>query len=145
MADAWGTKRHVRPATVICSDAHVLNVTLSGLLQWGVAARGLQHWRDLGNTRQPDEVIVVFTDYFDDASVLSHLRSLEERSSRTAVIAVTERAPALWVPRTPRELPAIVIHPRGLPQKLFEAIDVCSAAMNEIEIDDLEPELPFTD
>jgi len=135
----------MRPATVICSDAHVLNITLSGLLQWGLAARGLQHWGDLARPRQGDEVLVVFTDYFDDASVLSHLRSLEERSSRTAVIAVTERAPALWVPSRPRELPAIVIHPRGLPRTLLEAIDVCSAAMDEIEIDDLEPELPFTD
>lgn len=145
MVDPCATKRQVHPATVICSDAHVLNITLSGLLQWGVAARGVQHWGDLASTRPGDEVIVVFTDYFDDASVLSHLRSLEERSSRTAVITVTERAPALWVPSMPRQLPAMVIHPRGLPRTLFEAIDVCSAAINEIEIDDLEPELPFTD
>jgi hypothetical protein len=145
MVDPHGTKRQVRPAIVLCSDAHVLNITLSGLLQWGVAARGLQHWRDLASTTQGDEVIVVFTDYFDDASVLSHLRSLEDGRSRTAVILVTERAPALWVPCSARELPAMVIHPRGLPRALFEAIAVCFAAMNEIEIDSVEPELPFTD
>jgi hypothetical protein len=109
-----------------------------------VAACGLQHWRDLAGTRQGDEVIVVFTDYFDDASVLSHLRLLD-RKSRPAVIAVTERAPALGVPSTAGALPAVVIHPRGLPQTLLDAIAACSAAMNEIEIDGLEPELPFTD
>ena len=145
MVDPYATERQVRPATVICSDAHVLNITLSGLLQWGVAARGLQHWRDLAGTRRGDEVIVVFTDYFDDASVLSHLRSLADGRSRTALIAVTERAPALWVPSTARQLPAMVIHPRGLPRTLFEAIAVCFAALNEIEIDSVEPELPFTD
>src|SRR5689334_20529216 len=111
MADPYATKRQVRPATVICPDAHVLNITLSGLLQWGVAARGLQRWEDLASTTQCDEVIVVFTDYFDDASVLSHLRSLVDGKSRSALIAVTERAPALWVPSTARRLPAMVIHP----------------------------------
>jgi hypothetical protein len=134
----------MRPATVICSDAHVLSITLSGLLQWGVAARGLQHWGDFASTRQGDEVIVVFADYFDDASVLSHLRSLDEGTAKTAVIAVTERAPASWVPDTPRDLPVIVVHPRGLPRTLLEAIDVCTTAMNQVEID-VEPELPFTD
>jgi hypothetical protein len=123
----------------------VLNITLSGLLQWGVKVRGLQHWGDLASIAQGDEVIVVFTDYFDDASVLSHLRSLEDGRSRTAVIAVTERVPAVWVPSKARELPAMVIHPRGLPRALFEAIAVCLAAMNEIETDSVEPELPFTD
>jgi len=122
----------------------VLNITLSGLLQWGVAGSGLQHWGDLASISQ-GEVIVVFADYFDDASVLSYLRSLEHGRSRNAVVAVTERAPALWAPSKARELPALVIHPRGLPRTLFEALAVCLAAMNEIEIDSAEPELPFTD
>jgi hypothetical protein len=143
MIDTHEAKRQLRPTAVICADTQVLHRTLSGLHRFGIEARGLRHWSDLGCAAKNGEVIVIFTDRFDDAQVLSELRSLEHRKAGPALIAVTDRAPPIWFPTLTRELPAIVIDQRSSPGKLLEALATCSAAIDEK--DDAEPELPFTD
>jgi hypothetical protein len=141
-----GTVRAQRVA-VVCAADEQRDRTRGHLQRFGIDVRAVVGLADLKATAERCEVMVIFADGFQDATILEGLSAVEGWQTGPTLIVVTDHVPPLWPPQKARVRPAMIVAYASWVRLLCDTIGVRPlAGIAEVpEIEPSGPELPFTD
>lgn len=144
--DERSRSRENQRVAVVCGGNELPDRTRE-LQRLGVEAHGVFGLADLKATADRCEVMVIFVDGFQDAVLVERLRALADSPAGPKLIAVTDRVPAIWLPRIAHDRPGMFTTSATWVRRVLETIGVrVPARMNDLrEIEPSGPELPFTD